>query len=216
MYSTVDEYQHSNILLKIVKGGNTDVPVTSEMLAEIFFNSRLTAQILNTIRNENISQAQRLIGNVKALNYQFATYLMEEPYTAHYYNDRIAMLNSFTELTDAFCKDFGMQVYSRLSNYLNKLTARAEFIESSLLSDVIIMTEFYLKNILSFYNYFLVTWQFEAGNDKGIQLTTYMADHFQALMVHVEEMMTGLEETRLLLLDLEQKMEIVNEQELYN
>ena len=218
LYSTVNEYQFGKMVIKIVKGPDTDIPVTGETLTEIFFSCRLIAQILNFIRNENLSSAKRLTGNVKALNYQLETYLKEEPYTAHYYNDRIAMLNSFTELIDTLRKDLGMHIYSMWSNNLKNLSAPAEYpaVESSFLSDAIIITEFYLKNIFSYYNYFLVTWQYESSNDKGIQLTTYMADHLQALIGYIEEMMTGLEATRSLLLDLEQRMETVNEQELYN
>ena len=218
LYSHAGEYQYGKMLVKIVKGNHWDMSFTGKKLTEQFFNTSLIAHILHTLRNDNLSAARELIKNIQAIGSQFETYIKEEPYTAQYYNDRIAMLNSFSELIDAFYNDFEVQVYSQLNNYLKNIAGPAEcpVAESSSLTELVVLAEFYLKNILSYYNYFLVTCQLEENNSKGVQLTTYMADHLQHLIVYIEELIAGIEDTRLMLLNWEEKMAIMEEQELYN
>lgn len=218
LYSHAEEYQYGKVILKIVKGFNWDMSLTGNKLIENMFNTHLIAQILHTLKNDNLPAARKLIKNVKALSCQFDAYLKEEPYTAQFYNDRIAMLNSFAALIGAFYNDFEVQVYGQLNNYLKDITGTAEspVTESSSLTDLIVLAEFYLNNILSYYNYFIVTWQFEANNGKGIQLTTYIADHLQDLIVYIEELIAGIEVCRSSLLDWEENMAIMEEQELYN
>lgn len=218
VYSPAGEFQFGKICIKQFKGNDSEMPETAKKLAARFFNSGNIRQILFVLKNGNLPVAGSLYKNLTALKSQLEGYLQAEPYTAHFYNERIAMLHSFSELIDGFYKDFSEQVCGQLNKYYNDICEQAECVvaDSSSLSDIIGLTEYYLKSVLSYYNYFIITWQFEANNTKGIQLTTYMADHLQSLIVHVEEMIVSLEEARSLLLGWEEKMQIHEEQELYN
>jgi hypothetical protein len=220
LYSPVQEFQYGNVLVKQVAGDEAEMAELGKRITEKFFNSHLIYHLLHTLKNDDFPAARRLLNKVTALRKECEAYLQQEPYTAHYYHDHIAMFQSFSELIDAFNTDFQEQVYSQLNQYYATLHTSTEcpVAESSSIAEVIGSTEFYLKNILAYYNYFIVTWQSEANNnnDKGVQLATYMGDHLQALIVYTEEMVACIENTRSLLLTWVEKMEIKEEQELYN
>lgn len=218
LYSPAEEYQYGKLRVKKFKGNDADVLLTGRKLTEMFFNVHLIDLILSTLRNKNLPAATKLITKTTALKNKCESYIQLEPYTAHFYNEHIAVLQSFSELTAAFYTDFQDQIYSQLSTYYIDIHEQNEnpVAESSSLSEIIGLIEFYLKNILSYYNYFIVTWQHEANSNKGIQLTTYMADHLQMLIVFMEEMIAGIEEMRSLFLNWEAEIIIKDEQELYN
>lgn len=218
LYCPAGEFQYGKILVRSIKNIDAKMPETAHMLADHFFNTGHIDQILLTLRNSNLPIAEQLYTEITGLMDQLESYVNEEPYTAHFYNDCITMLHSFSELINAFYRDFSEQVYSQLNKYYTDILGTANFLvaDSSSLSEIISLTEFYLKNLLSYYNYFIVTWQYEENNGKGIQLTTYMADHLQLLIVHIEETLESVEKTRTLLLAWEQKMEILETQEIYN
>jgi hypothetical protein len=71
---------------------------------------------------------------------------------------------------------------------------------------------------LSYYNYFIVLWQQETENskNKGVALTTQVADYLETLIVLTETSVVDIEATYDLLLIWETQMGIKEEQELYN
>ncbi len=88
----------------------------------------------------------------------------------------------------------------RLSTYHTDLhTSQEGYVaERSSLSQIIEQTEFYLKNVMAIYNYFIVAWQYELNNIKGVPLTTYMADHLHELITGAEETIACMEDIRTL------------------
>lgn len=218
LYSPVEQYQYGKLRLTKIKGTDAEMPAIAQMLSEELLNHQLLRRLLFTLKNENLPAAANLFNEVTTLKNQFEAYLAREPYTARFYNERIEMLLSFSALVRSFCNDFRDQVYSQLLAYYSNLLKAVEgpVAESTSLSEITTLTDFYLKNILSYYNYFLVAWQFEANNSKKPQVTTYMADHLQALILYIEELIAGVEKTRSLLLQWEAQMMIREEQDLYN
>jgi len=223
LYSPTPEFQYGNLLLKQFTGDDAEMAIIGETLSEKFFNRQLIDQIIHTLDNDDFPAACRLFNRVIALKKECEDYQRREPYTGHYYREQISMLGSFSELTHAFHIDFHEHVYEQLNNYYEAVQGSKEcpVAESTSLRDIIDLTEFYLKNILAYYNYFIVSWQFEVNGSKatgmkGVQLTTYMAGHLQVLIVHIEGIMASIENTRLLFLTWEELMEIREMQELYN
>ena len=219
LYSPTPEYHYGNLLVKQFTGNYEELNTLGEELAETFFNTKLIYQIVCTIRNEAIPTASQLCKLIAEIKSKFEFDLQLEPYIAHYYNDLIAMLDSFAELINSFRKYIDEQVNSQLIKYhLDILATENSYIaESSSLLEVIDQIEFYLKNILSYYNYIIVTWQYESNNNsKGIDLTTYMADYLHDLIIKAEETIACIEDLRTLILVWEAQMEGREDQELYN
>lgn len=219
LYSPMPEYQHGNLLIKQFSGVDTEMVILGERLTEKFFNTKLIAQIIITLRNEEIPAARKLFNMATALKNVCEAYLLTEPYTARYYNDLISLFDSFSKLIQAFKMDFDKKVCGQLTTYYIHGSAENIAAESASLIPVIELTDFYLNNMLSYYNYFIATWQYEANNNnnnKGIAVTTHMADYLQALMMCTEETIARIENTRSLLLAWEAQMQIKEEQELYN
>ena len=218
LYSAVEQYQFGKMQVTKIKGVEAEMPEIGRILSEDLLNTQVIKQILFTLRNDNLPAARKLFKEVSLLREQCEAYLVQEPYTARFYNERIEMLLSFAELIGSFNNDFRNQVFTQLSVYYAGLLKPVEdpIAESSSLSEIMTLTDFYLKNILSYYNYFIAAWQMEANNSKGVQVSTCMADHLQALILFIEEMIIGVEETRSLLMHWEAQMETREEQELYN
>lgn len=218
LYSATPEYHYGNLLVKQFAGNCEEVNAIALALTETFFNTQLVYKIMLVISNKAIPATSELSRLAERYKMEFEYYLQHEPYTAHYYNDLIAMLDSFSRLINGFNTDFENQVYGQLSTYHTVLhTSQENYVaESVSLSQIIEQTEFYLKNVMAYYNYFIVAWQYEANNSKGVALTTYMADHLRELITGVEETLACMEDIRTLLLTWEVQMEIREDQELLN
>lgn len=218
LYSAVEQYQFGKVLVTKFKGVDKEMPAIAQILTEDLLNTQLIHRILLTLKNDNLPAAGNLFNEVISLKDQCEACLAQEPYTARFYNERIKMLLSFSELVRSYSKDLREQVYSRLFTYYTDLHEAVEgpYAEISSLSEINGLTDFYLKNMLSYYNYFIDAWQFEVNNGRGIQVTTHMADHLQSLVLYIEEMIAGVEQTLSLLLHWEDQMEIREIQELYN
>ncbi len=216
LYSPTLEYQQGNLLIKQFTGDDTEMVKLGERLTEKFFHTQLIYKILISIRNEDIPTIRKLFNMAITLKKVFKAYLQIEPSTALYYNDLIALFDSFSKLIDAFEMDFDKKVCRQLAAYYVHGSAENIVAESASLIPVIELTDFYLNNISAYYNYFIDTWQNEASNSKGIGLTTHMADYLQALMLCMQETMACIENTRSLLCAWETQMQFKEEQELFN
>jgi hypothetical protein len=122
---------------------------------------------------------------------------------------------------NALKNDLQSQVYDPLHQYYNYLFESASIAAagSSTIGQIIEVTEFYLKNILAYYNYIVVTWQFEVNNsqsNKGIQLASYMADQLQELMTYTENLIDCIDNIRSLMQSWVALIQLKEEQELYN
>jgi hypothetical protein len=218
LYSQTPEYHHGNLLVKQFTGNYDELNTLGDELAEIFFNSKLISLIVCTIRNEAIpttSQLYKLITEIKG-NFEYDLQL--EPYTAHYYKDHIAMLDSFAQLINSFRKYLDENVNSQLFRFqLYIHTAENSYVaESSSLTEITEQMEFYLKNILSYYNYIIVACQYESSNGNGVDLTTYMADYLHDLIIKSEETIACIEDLRTLILTWVAEIGIRDDQEIYN
>lgn len=216
LYSSSPEYQQGNLLIKQFTGDDNEVFKLGERLTEKFFNTQLIYQTLISIRNEDIPSARKLFNMSITLKKVFKAYLQIEHSSALYYNDLIALFDSFSKLIDAFEMDFDKKVCSQLIAYYVHGSSENIAAESSSLIPVIELTDFYLNNISAYLNYFIDTWQNEAKNSKGICLITHMPDYLQALMLCTQETIACIENTRSLLLAWEAQMQFKEEQELYN
>lgn len=218
LYTPALEYKKGNLRVRQFNGDHAEMAILGERLAEKFFNTHLICQILLSIKHKAIPASRRLFNKVLELKNESEASLHLEPYTANYYNGLIHMLDSYSKLIISFKTDFEEQVYGQLNKYCTDILRSdgSAVAESSSLTPLIELTEFYLKNILAYYNYFIVSWQNEANNNKGIALTTHLADNLQGLMLYTEDAIACIENTHSLLLVWGAQMEIKEEQELYN
>ena len=218
LYTPALEYKKGNLRVRQFNGDHVEMAILGERLAEKFFNTQLISEILLSIRNEAIPAARRLFNKVVEIKYESETSLLLEPYTANYYNGLIAMLDSYSKLIIAFKTDFEELVYRQLNKYCTDILGSdgSPVADSSSLTPLVELTEFYLKNILAYYNYFMVSWQNEANNNRGIALTTHLAEDLQGLMLYTEDAIACIEDAQSLLRAWETQMEIKEEQELYN
>lgn len=221
LYTAVEEFPFGNLLIRQYTSDNGEMSITGEKLIDQFFNTRVIAGILYNLKNENSPNARKLSGKIRSLKNECETYQQQEPYTAHFYKEHIAVFSSFAELIYALTNDFQAQVYDPLNQYYTHLIESANIAaaESSSIAQIIDMTEFYLKNILAYYNYIVVTWQSEANNsqsNKGVQVTSYIAGQLQELIAYTENLMEGIDNIRSLMLSWIVQTEIREEQELYN
>lgn len=221
LYTLKEEFPFGNLLIRQYASDNGEMSVTGEKLIDQFFNTRLLHKILHTLKNDNLPFTRKLFNKIITFKNECETYQQQEPYTALFFKDHIAMFISFSRLMNAFKNDFQNKVYAPLDQYYTCLVESVNIpaADSSSLVQIIELTEFYLKNISNYYNYFITTWQFEVNNSrsrKGIQLTSYMANQLQALISYTEDLMDCTENIRSLLLTWETQMEIKEQQELYN
>ncbi|OQP63866.1 hypothetical protein A3860_23305 [Niastella vici] len=221
LYTATEEFPFGNLLIRQYAGDNGELSAIGEKLIDTFFNTRFIAQLLHSLKNENLPIDRQLLNKIKWFKNECETCQQREPYTARFYKDHIAMLLSFSELMNALINDFQDQVYDPLEQYYTHLTESANIaaVESSSIAPIIDMTEFYMKNILAYYNYIVTAWQFEASNsrsDKGVQLTSYIADQLQELMAYTENLIDSIDNIRSLMLCWIAQIQITEEQELYN
>ncbi|THU39529.1 hypothetical protein FAM09_13575 [Niastella caeni] len=216
LYAPTQEYQYGNLLIKHFEGNKAEMAVIGERLTEKFFNTEVISQIILTLKNEGFPAAGKLFNMAITLKNIGKAYLLNEHYTACYYSDLTGMLDSFSNFLHAFKVDFGEKVCGQLATYYVHGSSANLAPECASLIPVIELTDFYLNNLSTYYNYFTATWQYEATNGKGVQATNYMADYLQALIMCTEETKTCIENIRSLLLTWEAQMQLKEEQELYN
>jgi len=218
LYSATEEYRHGNLLFKQVTA-DTEIGPLAASVAEKLHSAPLIYRIIAKLANEDIPQALYLCAIIDSMSSEFNAYVEHEPYTARYYNDLISMLDSFQKIAGAFEKD----VCEELADTLKKIHAAIHDrhsdvnIDDNYVNTEIEQIDFYLKNILAYYNHFIVIWKNEADNSqKGPRLTTQVADHLSELIAVTELVISGMENTRELLVTWDAHMQTSEALTLFN
>jgi len=219
LYSATEEYRHGSLLFKQVAGDFAEMGPLTALVAEKLHNAPLVHRLIAKLENEDVPQARYLCAIIDSMSNEFNAYVEREPYTAGYYKDLIAMLDSFQKIADAFEKD----VCEELANKLKDLYTAIHdehlnaAIDDNYANTVIEQIDFYLKNMLAYYNHFMVIWQNEADNSqKGLRLTTQVADHLSELIAVTELVIASMENTRELLLTWDAHVQMSEVQALFN
>lgn len=219
LYIPTDEYQYGNLLLKQYTGNSMPMAYMGMEISDKLFQCRLIDQIIEKLERDNLPSFEGLYNRTMGSIKECETYMRHEPFTSHYYKDFIIMLNSFSELIRSFTNDIINEVLDVIKGN-NQGAHRMPEIESvdCAFFDPKKVIEHYLKNILSYYNYFIVLWQQETESIKykGIALTTQVADYLETLIVFTEAAVVDIEATYELIHIWETQMETKEEQELYN
>lgn len=222
VYSAIEEYRLGNLLFMQFAGNALEMCSIALPVVNKIFHSKLISQLEIILENENIPQIESLNATANNLLFEFRTYVQNEPYTSHYYNELIAVLGSFQELCNSLNNDVQGKVSKKIKN-INKDIYAPESdvcIDSSYFSSIIDNIESYLNNILAYYNHFMIVWHQENDNNnhksKEIGLTTQVADHLWELISEIEAVSTGIENLLNMLLTWEVRMEMNEEQALNN
>ena len=219
LYSATEEYQHGSLLFKQVAGDSAEIGPLAALVAKKLHNAQLIYRIVAKLENEDIPQARYLCSIINSMSNEFNAYVQHEPYTARYYNDLIAMLDSFQKIADAFEKDVCEEVADKLKNIHTAITEQHSTvdIDDNYANTISEQIDFYLKNLLAYYNHFITIWQNEADNSqKGPRLTTQVADHLSELIAVTELVIAGMENTRELLFTWDAHMQMSEVQALFN
>jgi hypothetical protein len=219
LYFPTDEYRHGNLLLKQYIGNSMPMAYVEMEISDKLFQCRLIDQIIEKLEKDNLPSFESLYNMTMGSKKECETYMQHEPFTSHYYNDFIVMLNSFSELIGSFTNDITYEVLDviKANNSGVHNSPGAESVDCAFFDPKKVI-EHYLKNILSYYNYFIVLWQQETENskNKGVALTTQVADYLEKLIVFTEAAVLDIEATYDLFVIWDTQMEIKEEQELYN
>lgn len=219
LYSATEEYQHGSLLFKQVTGELAAIGPLAALVAKKLHNAQLINRIITKLENEDIPQANYLCAIINSMSNEFNAYVEHEPYTARYYNDLIAMLDSFQKIADAFEKDVCEEVAGNLKHIYTAIDEQHSTvdIDDNYANTITEQIDFYLKNMLGYYNHFITIWQNEADNNqKGPRLTTQVADHLSELIAVTELVIASMENTRELLLTWDAHMHMSEMQELFN
>jgi len=218
LYTAVEEFQNANLLFRQFAGNSTEIESLAVSVTKKLYNATVIYRLLNKLQNEDLKQVCNLCKMVKNLHDEFLQYIRNEPYTCGYYTDLIRMLASFYELADAFKNDVCEQGSNTLIKaYAALHTQRSDFDFDGIYSHTMAETiGYYINNMLIYYNHFLVIWQNEKDNKKGIQLTTQVADYLSKLICSIEQVISGMEDTLDLFLTWEVQMDTMEDQALFN
>jgi hypothetical protein len=220
LYFPTDEYQYGNLLLKKYNGNSMPVTYVGKEISDKLFQCRLIELITDKLEKDNLPAFEGLYNMTMGSIKECETYMQRELFTSHYYNDFIARLNSFSELIASFTSDITYEVLDVIkgNNPDAHRSSENESIGYPFFDPNKKVIEHYLKNILPYYNYFIVLWRQETEDieGKGVALTTQVADCLETLIVFTETAVVDIEATYNLLLIWETQMVIKEEQELYN
>ena len=218
LYTAVEEFQNANLLFRQFAGNPTEIETLAVSVAKKIYQAPFICRLMNKIENEDIEQVSSLCTVVKNLCDEFHGYVQHESYTSDYYNDLIATLDSFFQLASAFKKEVCEQASNTLKKAYKGLHAQYSGFDFDGIYPYEIAEEigYYLKNMLVYYNHFVVISQNETDDKKGIQLTTQVAEYLSELLNVIEQVITGMESTLDLFLIWEVHMEIRENQALFN
>jgi hypothetical protein len=218
LYTPLEEYQHGNLLFMQVAGIPEEIEILAISVTKKLYHAPFIYRLINKLKNEDIQQVSNLCAAVKDLCDEFHVCIQNESYTSGYYNDLIATLDSCYDLASALKKDICIQVSYELKRVYTGLHEQRSGFDLKATYPYAIAEEigYYLKNMLVYYNHFVVTWQNEKDNNKGIQLTTQVSDYLSELINVIEQVICGMEDTLDLFLTWEAQMDIMEDQALFN
>lgn len=218
LYSAMEEYRHGNLLFRQFAGDADVMKPVAISVANNMYQGKLVSRILSVLENKSIPQIALLCTTANKIIDEFNSYIELEPYTSTHCHELINTLESFLELANSLNNDLCGQVSNKLYDIDSSIYIpdRHVDIDGLYLYEVIDKIEFYLKNLLTYYYHFLIVWQQENENCKGLAFTTQVADHLWELTGIIEMASDNLEDILDMLLTWEERMDICEEQALFN
>ena len=217
LYTPVEEYRQGNLLFRELSHSN-GIEALAISVTKKLYHAPLISRLIDKLRNEDIRQVGNLCAVVTNLRNEFHTYIQNEPYTSTYYKDLIATFDSFHELINTLKKDMYEQTLDSLMKTYTGIHEQHSRFDIDITYAYTRTEEIgeYLKNMLVYYNHFVISWQNEAGNKKGINFTTQVADYLSELICVIEQVISNMEDTLDLFLTWEVQVDLMEDQALFN
>lgn len=212
------ESKYGNLIMEQFAANNNETDSIGKIITDKLYNTHLIYQIVIKMAKQDIPAARTLYNRIIEFHNEYVAYIEDEPYTANHYSDIISTLDSFAELIIAFRKDIVEKSSVALVQYYADAyrgKPNTEF-ENFSLEPVKELADYYLLNMLQYYNYLIGIWQYETNNGQCGDVTTHTAEYLQSLMELAENLLICLEDSCRLFEVWETKMNVRDQQELYN
>lgn len=199
-------------------GNTNETDSLGKIITDKLFNTHLIYQIVIKTAKHDIPAAGTLFNRIIEFNNEYASHIRDEPYTADHYCEIISTLESFAELILAFRKDIVEKTSVALVQYYAgayKKKSNTGF-EKFSMEPIKELMEYYLLNMLQYYNFLIGMWQYETNNGQCGDVTTQTAEYLQCLMELTENLLICLEDSYKLFNKWEAQMDEKKQQELYN
>ncbi|AEW00580.1 hypothetical protein A4D02_24955 [Niastella koreensis] len=218
LYSATEEYSYGNLLFMQFTGDAREMNSIAISVVNNMYQGKLISRIIRVLENKNLPQVNQLCSTANNLINEFNSYIQQEPYTSAHCNELIQTMRSFYELVNSLNHDLCEQVLNKLKDLSSCIynADRHANVDSYYLYEAIEQIKFYLKNLLKYYYHFLIVKEQEHENCKGIGLTTQVADYLWELIGKIETVSDYIEDVLEMLLTWEIRMDMCEEQALYN